>query len=160
MVEGDDEIKLPKLNLNIQKDRFKFFGVYKVDTWLTTGAMVLLFAYFFFVAYHYNFSLDYYSCAAPIHQEELPKFISDTDKAILTGPTPCKNPFYKPTTWVNYEYLAYGEYGTKPGPLFKSLWPVTFGLFAVVFLLNHLIYNRKKKGRKSEVPIVGVPGGL
>jgi len=34
--------------------RYKFFGTYKVDKWIIQSCMLLVFAYLFFVAYHYD----------------------------------------------------------------------------------------------------------
>jgi len=124
----DDEIKLPEIKFDIQKDRYKYFGEYKVDRWIITSCMLLVFGYLFFIAYHYDFKMNYYNCERP-----------------EMGKQTCLNPFYKAATWENAEYLPPGEYGTKLGPLFNSAWYVTIGLFILGFGLNHYIYNRKRK---------------
>jgi hypothetical protein len=57
----------------------------------------------------------------------------------------CKNPFYHASTWENVEYLYSGEYGTKLGFLYNSVWYVVIILFILAFISNHLIYNKIKK---------------
>jgi len=110
----------------INKNRYKEFKGYKFDRWLTTIFMILIFGFLFFVAYHYDFNLDYYQCGANF------------------GET-CTNPFYKELSWKNQPTLSPGEYGQKPGLLFKSVIPVSLiGLF-LLLLSNHLIHNRKVK---------------
>lgn len=110
-------------DIDIQKDRYKMFGPYKIDRWIIQTCMFLVFGYLLFVAWHYDFKLDYYSCGS--HE--------------LEG---CENPFYKPATWVNEEYLPYGEYGTKPGFLFNSMAYVVVLIFIIGFVINHFIYNK------------------
>lgn len=113
---------------------------YKLDRLIFTVGMYLLFTFFFYLIYNSNVSissdLNYYSCSAPPPGEEL-----------------CRNPFYKPPTWVNSEYVPPGEYGNKPGLLFNSIKFVTVAVFILMFLINHVIYNKGKnpfKGLKIE----------
>jgi len=106
------------------KNRYKEFKGYKFDRWLTSFFMVLIFGFLLFIAYHYDFNLDYYACGGN------------------PGDT-CINPFFKEVSWKNSPTLPVGEYGQKPGLLFKSVLPVSIlGLFLLLFS-NHLIHNRK-----------------
>jgi len=114
--------------------RYKLFGVYKVDKWIIQACMFLVFAFLFYVAWSSNFNLDFQSC----------NYDAVNNKPLM-GAESCKNYFYTPTTWKNLEELPPGEYGTKPGPLFKSAWPVTLAILFLGFFINHLIYNRKNK---------------
>ena len=134
--------------MDIQKDRYKMFGEYKVDRWIINAAMLLVFGYLFFVAQHYNYNLDYYKCIAPDHTAI--SYLNESERVILTGPTPCKNPFYKPITWKNYEYLPAGEYGLKPGLLYNSVWYVIIGLFSIAFIVNHFVHNKHLKFIENE----------
>jgi hypothetical protein len=97
-----------------------------------------MFAWLFFVAYHYEFKLNYYSCINPGSEFE-------NSLIPITQPENCKNPFYKAPTWENQEYLPPGEYGTKLGGVFYSAYYVPIVLFALFLLLNHLLYNKGKK---------------
>ena len=139
-VEDDVHIKVidldPPKKFDIQKDRFKYFFGYKVDRWIITTAMMLCFAFLFFIAWSYDFKMNYYFC--PGDQEDLYNNFFDME----THGEDCLNPFYKAPTWENEKYLPPGEYGTKMGPLFNSAWPVTFILFALAFLINHLVHNK------------------
>lgn len=87
--------------------------------------MYIIFGYLFFIAYHYNFDMNYYNCVQPAMGKEL-----------------CLNPFYEPATWKNAEYLPPGEYGFKPGLMFNSLKAVVFGFFILMFALNHFWHNK------------------
>jgi hypothetical protein len=100
---------------------------YKYDKWLFKPFFFLMFAWLFFVAYQYDFKLNYYSC---VNSEY--------------GAT-CLNPFYKEPTWENQQYLKPGEYGTKFGGLFYSAYYMPLVLFALFLLLNHFLYNKGKK---------------
>ena len=111
---------------------------YKFDRWLFKPFLFFMFAYLFFVAYHYDYKLNYFNCITPGSQFEntlLP----------ITPVTECKNPFYKAPTWENKKYLSPGEYGTKLGGVFYSAYYVPLVLFALFLLLNHLLYNKGKK---------------
>lgn len=141
-------------------DRFKIIGNYKVDRWITQGCMALVFAYLFFVAWCADFELDYLVCK---EREEFASIYEEIGPFINFSPQPtdynpewameipnedrehymeCKNPFYRPATWKNKEYLLPGEYGTKPGPLFDWAWGVVFFVFLGGFGLNHIIHNK------------------
>ena len=117
----------------MQKDRFKLFRNtnYKIDRWVFTFFMFLIFGWLFFVAYAHNFNLDYYECIDPN-----PYY----DSGIL-----CENPFYKQTSWKNQEFLPPGEYGTKPTTLFNSIFYVPFIFLFLAGVFNHLIHNRGSK---------------
>lgn len=121
---------MEKIELNIQKDRYKLFGTYVFDRWIFTTMMLLIFGFLFYVAWSYNFNLDYYNCIKPAQMD------------VLKG---CKNPFYQAPTWKQSEYLYPGEYGTKPGFLFDSIWGVVIGSFILAFGLNHYVHNKGKK---------------
>lgn len=108
----------------IQKDRFKVFNGYKLDRWLFQAGMFLVLAWLFFVAWSFNFQLDYYECQADPNDF-------------------CKNPFYKPVTWKNVEYLSPGVYGTDYNNWkFQSVFYVPFIVGSLIFLLNHKSHNR------------------
>jgi len=93
--------------------------------------MWALFLFLFYVAWDYNFNLDYYHCgASPLMPLE---------------ESMCKNPFYKPSDWKNVEYLAPGEYGTKLDGLFQWVTRAPWILFGFGLVLNHLLHNRKYK---------------
>ena len=121
----DIKKKIPPIDL--QKNRYKYYGSYKIDRWLIQASMFLIFGWLFFIAYSYNFDMNYFEC-------------SNMDVTYS-----CKNPFYKPTTWINEPYLPIGEYGTKLGPLYNSAKPVTISILILAFFINHLIYNRGGK---------------
>lgn len=118
------------LNL-INKDRYKNISNWKFDRIIFNIAMLLIFGYLFFVAWHYNFDMDFFKCET----------INIEDS--------CINPFYKPITWKNVENLPTGEYGTKLGLLFESVFYVVIGLLILAFCLNHLLYNRGVKFEKN-----------
>jgi hypothetical protein len=115
--------------MNNQK-RFKIIGGFKLDRYIFQGTFLLVIAWLFFVSWHYDFNMNYYSCYSvdPMYQ--------------------CHNPFYRPATWQNQEYLAPGEYGTKVGPLFDSVYWVPTLFLALAFMLNWRWHN---KGKKIEV---------
>lgn len=127
-----------------KENRYKMFGNYKVDKLIIQVCMYLTFIFLFYVAYHYNFQLDYYSCKQPFANS-----FEMNETLFKNTATQCKNPFYTPPTWKNEEFLSPGEYGTKPGLLFNSIPYVIIGLFIVGFGLNHLIYNRGKNERNN-----------
>jgi len=125
------------------QNRFKrFLNGYRVDRWVTTTAMLLLFLWFFIVAKSYNFSLDYYKCE---HGPGMAEFYPDGSQKEVYSQDYCKNPFYKPQNWKNVEYLPPGEYGAKPGPLFKTVYYSPFLIFGLAFGLNHISHNRRRK---------------
>jgi len=118
----------------LMKNRYKHIGKYKCDRIIFNVAMFTIFIFLFLVAWSYDFNLDYYNC------------IEGADKPMELGAgLECKNPFYEPTTWKNYEYLYEGEYGTKPGALFKSVYYVPLVLLIIALLINHFLYNKKFK---------------
>ena len=122
-----------------QKDRYKIIGAWRFDRWIFTVAMLLIFGWLAFVAYSYDFSLNYYKCETPGGTVE--RFIGSdiTNTRLDFG---CKNPFYKPATWENQEYLMPGEYGTRLGPLFQSVYYVPVALLILAFYINYIIYNK------------------
>lgn len=124
----------------MQKNRYKYFGAYKVDRWIIQVCMFLCFAFLFYVAWHYDFNLDYYSCESPYNDYSRGLTLNGITNDTLHQ---CKNRFYTPVTWKNSEYLPPGEYGTKPGALFNSIWYVTLGIFIIGFAINHFIHNKK-----------------
>ena len=128
-----------KILQSLFPNRYKYLGLYKFDRLIFQVVMFIIFIHLFYIAYHYNFSLDYFSCQSG-------EYIKNIGYA-------CKNPFYTPSSWVNAEYLPNGEYGTKPGALFYSGYYVGFGLLILAFVLNHIIYNKKFKfeGVKDEL---------
>lgn len=128
---------------NASQKRFKRLpNGYKVDRWVTTTAMLLLFLWFFIIANSYNYDLDYYKC---INGPGMAEFYPDGSKKEMYSQDFCKNPFYKPTTWKNQEYLPPGEYGTKLGPMFHSVYYTPFIFFGLAFGLNHLLHNKRRK---------------
>jgi hypothetical protein len=120
-----------KLWKNAQKDRYKQIGGRVFDRWIFTTAMLLTFAWFLFVAWSYDWSIDYYRCGP-----ETPALSFDPAEK-------CDNPFYKPASWKNQAELWPGEYGTKPGPLFQSVYYAPLVVFALALLLN--FKHRKAK---------------
>ena len=124
---------------NAQKDRFKKWGAWVFDRWIFTTALVLVFGWLAFVAWSYDFELNYYKCENPGGSEV--RYIGSdiTDARLNFG---CKNPFYKPTSWRNSEYLMPGEYGTKLGPLFQSVNYVPVVLLLLAFYINYKVYNK------------------
>jgi len=103
--------------------RYKEIKGYKFDKVVFNAGLFLIFGWLLFVAWSYNFDLDYYSCGAAPGEV-------------------CKNPFYKSITWKNYEFLDPGEYGTKPNWLFWSCYWAGFGGLILMFISNHIIHNR------------------
>lgn len=130
---------LKKLMSYDSKQRFKVIGGYNLDKWIFQTCMLVCFTFLFFVAWHYDFKMNYYMCDQSIYPDSF---------GILDQEESCKNPFYEPATWENKEYLPPGEYGRKPGLLYKLLWPVTLGIFALGMLVNHMFHNKgfKNKG--------------
>jgi len=112
-----------------QKDRYKNISTWVFDRWIFSLSMVLCFGWLLFVAWSYDFELDYYECI-----EATPYYSSGVN---------CDNPFYKPITWKNAETLPPGEYGQKPGPLFKSVYYIPAVLLFLASLINYLIYNKR-----------------
>ena len=108
---SDEDIALLSnidLKAKITKDRYNIWkNGYKLDRWIFQITMFSIFGLLFFVAYTNNFQLDYFNCgvakATPFTMDE------------------CKNPFYKPTSWVNEEYLPPGEYGFKGNFIFDNI---------------------------------------
>jgi phosphatidylglycerophosphate synthase len=115
---------------NAQKDRYKIIGNWKFDRWIFTVAMLLIFGWLLFVGWSFNWELDYFSCGE----------VSEYYNAGVV----CVNPFYEPLTWKNSETLIAGEYGVKPGPLFKSVYYVPVFVLLIVTFINYLLYNRRR----------------
>jgi hypothetical protein len=110
-----------------EKDAFKTFSSgYKIDRRIFNFCMIFIFAWLFFVAYHYDFNLDYFECIAP-----------SMNQAVT-----CKNPFYHPADWKTYQELPPGVYGQKPTFLFKTVYWLPFVAIFACLILNHLIHNR------------------
>lgn len=109
---------------SFNKDRYKIVWGYRFDRFLFQIILVLSLGYLFYLAYSANFQLNYFECYPA--KDGL-----------------CKNPFYKPITWENSEYLPAGKYGTEPfGILTKArFYPVLFILTGLV--INHFIHNRR-----------------
>lgn len=138
------EIKREILDLykKVSQKRFKALpNGYTLDRWLTISAMLLTFCWLFFVAYSYNYDLDYYEC---VHGPGMAEFYPDGSQRDVWSQDYCRNPFYKPSNWKNEEFLPPGEYGTKLGPLFHSVYYSPILIFGLAFGLNHLIHNRRK----------------
>jgi hypothetical protein len=129
-----DEIKLDVTPKDLksyyfeQQGRYRYLKGYKLDRWIFITFMWLIFAYLFYTAYSYNFDMDYYECNQPA-----PPY------------TMCKNPFYEPTTWKNLEWIEPGSYGHKPGKLYEYASGVAILGILLAFVVNHIIWNRKKK---------------
>lgn len=127
---------------DIQKNRFKFKLGYKVDTWIFKLVTFLGLMYLLFVAFNYNFDLDYFKCTSGSdgsisgNKLMLNNFIPDNKDGY------CKNPFYKQLTWKNEKYLPPGEYGTKLGADFNYASLVVVGIIIIGIILNHLLNNR------------------
>jgi len=108
---------------------------YRMDRWLMNLAMLTVFGWLFFIAQSYNYNLDFYQCG----NSEIPDYLPQPTEE-------CLNPFYKSgNAWKNQEYLPPGEYGQKPGPLFKSVFYSPFLIYGLAFFLNHIIHNRRRK---------------
>lgn len=149
--ESFEELKDECLNLykKASQKRFKQLpNGYKVDRWLTTTAMLLTFCWLLFIAYSYDFDLDYYQC---INGPGRVEFYPGGSQKELYSQDYCRNPFYKPENWKNQEFLPPGEYGTKPGPLFNTAFYFPLIIFGMAFALNHLTHNRTNtlKGAKK-----------
>ena len=138
--------KLENIKPKFLKERYKVFRGYRFDRLIFNVAMYLIFGYLFFVAYHYDFQMDYFNC--PENPEEAE--FSTNSKFMLGDFVPevkngmCKNPFYK-NTWKNQEYVPPGEYGFKPGPLVNWAWGITLIIMGLAFAINHFVHNRKIK---------------
>lgn len=127
MTEETFELDPKKIKESYRAWRSKSYKIikgYKIDRLIIkTGLLIILVGMFFF-AYSNNFELDYFSCQ---NQVEM-----------------CRNPFYRPMTWKNLEYLSPGEYGVEPN------WPGKLNFFilstlALAFSINHLVHNRRYK---------------
>lgn len=134
------------------KDRYKDFRGYKFDRLIFQISMAAVFIFLFYVAYSHSFNLDYFHC--PL----LADGSLDSSSWLMTRNFEqentqgyCKNPFYKPQNWKNMEYLPPGDYGTKPGLLFRSMYLVVGLILALGFVVNHLIYNKKFDFKKLKV---------
>jgi len=133
--EDSDSIDMTQVKdayKKVSQKRFKHYSNgYKGDRWLFQLTMFLIFGWLFFVAHAHDYKLDYYECIDPNPYYE--------------SGTTCKNPFYEPVTWKNQESLPPGNYGTKPGPLFQSVFYVPILFLAISALANHLIHNRRRR---------------
>lgn len=129
------QVDTKKLWKNIQKNRFKTIqtskGPYKSDRWIWQGVILFCFLWLWFIAHSYDYNLDYYKCGDGERLYEGPHQV-------------CKNPFYKQgTAWKCQPELPYGEYGTKPGPLFNNAGLVAFCIMGLGALINHIWHNRR-----------------
>lgn len=126
--------------------RFKRYpNGYRADRWMFQAGMVLIFAWLFFVAYWYHFDINYYKCEHGAGRSEIYPFGENGIEIKTYEANMCRNPFYKPSLeWRTQEYLPPGEYGTKPGPMFNSIFYVPFLIFGVLAGLNHIIHNRRR----------------
>ena len=111
--------------------RFKDFSGYKLDRWVFQIAMIVSLTWLFYIAYSQGFELDYYNC--------------EEGTELYNSEELCENPFFTEANWKNYEYLPKGEYGKKPGLLFRSTFFVPLILFFLAILLNHFWHNEDKK---------------
>ena len=135
MISDDDKpvdlVKgLREAYASAQNDRYKNIGSWRFDRWIFTTGMFLIFAWLFFVAWSYDWELDYFSCG------EVSEYY---DAGVM-----CVNPFYEPVTWKNSPELIAGEYGVKPGLLFKSVYYVPFIVLGIAIFINYLCYNRRR----------------
>lgn len=139
MIKDSEVINLPSKGeitgfyKKVSQDRFKSFKGYTLDRWLFQFIMWGLFFFLGLFVYINDFELDYYMCDPGI------------DPFTGLSSESCENPFYKPASWKNHEYLPAGEYGKKPTTLFNSLWIITIGAFILGAILNHLLHNRGHK---------------
>lgn len=116
--------------------RFRIIEGYKLDRWLFQAAMYLIFGWLWFVAFSYNYSLDYYECVS--------------GNEYFDSMEVCKNPFYKPeNAWKAHEFLPPGEYGTKPGVLFGSVSWMPVLLLGLAALINHFWHNRGRNNSEQ-----------
>lgn len=125
-------MKLKETWKEITKKRYKIFKGYKVDRFIFNIGFFLILGFLIYVAWSYNFDLDYYNCGGGMYEGNK-----------------CLNPFYKPVSWKNLEFLEPGEYGKKPGVLFYSTFVVAFGGLILMLLLNHFLFNRKFNFKKE-----------
>ena len=101
-------------------------GNYTIDKVIFNVCILLVFGFLWYCAFYYQYDLDSYECmGSPV----------DT----------CRNPFYKPSSWKNLEYVAVGKYGAdlSKGP-FKRAGLISFLILLSAFVLNHFLYNRGK----------------
>ena len=121
----------------VQKNRYKIFdfrkGPYKSDRWIWNGAMLLVFAWLWFIAYSSDYNLDYFKCG-------------DGERLYVGAQQTCKNPFYESqNSWKCLPELGFGEYGTKPTRLFNNAVYVTIAILILALITNHLVHNRRSK---------------
>lgn len=121
-----------------QKGRFvKYPNGYKADRLIFRSALVLMFLFLLVIMFMLKFDFTpraYFKCGD------------------VMG---CKNPFYwQNETRCNYKwcedpYLPQGVYGEKPPRIISSFGPFNIMLFAIAFLVNHLLYNKGFKFNKN-----------
>lgn len=107
--------------------RFQTWDAHKYDRAIFGSILLISLAYLFFVASAHGWQLNHFECGATVGEF-------------------CQNPFYKPVTWENAEFLPAGVYGFSIGPLFKSAIYVPIALFVLGFVVNHWVYNKGKPG--------------
>lgn len=129
-----------------QKDRYKKIGPWTFDRWIFTLAMLAIFGWLAFVGYSFNWDLDYYYCETPGGSAQ---YFVGGGAPVVRPDQFCTNPFFKPATWKNSEFLLPGEYGTKPGPLFNSIYYIPVVALLLAFFINYIIHNRNLKTLKG-----------
>ena|SRR3990167_9780976 len=130
----------------INEDRYKIIGGYKFDKIIFNLFFVLFVAFLFNFAYKNDFDLDYFECGmypdGTIEGNSI--MLQDFSNPYLNVKNGnCRNPFYKPASWKNEEYLTPGVYGLKPVWFIKQPYYFVFGLLFIVLLINHVIHNRR-----------------
>lgn len=132
-----------------KKPRFNFVGNYKFDRYIFLTAMVLVFCFLFYIAYSNNFELDYFYCPLDSQGSITGNKFMLRNYEVENVERGCKNPFFR-DTWKNKPYLEPGEYGNKPGPLFKSAGKVSVLLIVLAVLLNHFWHNKKEEKKHDK----------
>ena len=131
------------LKQKLNKWRWKEFKGYRFDKLIFNVAFYVILAFLFWCCVSVNFDFYYFSCPEKAGSLQGQKFALNGITLDDNLPGLCKNPFYKPFSWRNQEYLTPGEYGTRPGVLFTEAPMISFIILIIAFLINHLIYNRK-----------------
>jgi len=118
---------------------------YIYDKRIFWGAMVLIIAFFFLIAYKNDFSLKYEftleckpgdPCGNPLAEEDYFIYNSITGKDYKKDCT---------AQWCNEELLPTGKYGKKPDRFYYYFTPFCIALVVLGLLLNHLLHNKGKK---------------
>ncbi len=118
---------------------------YIFDRYLLNGAFILLIIWCIFATISYT-SVDYHFYLNCLNR--------GVDGFNNDGFGVCENPFYLDCPVVvekeapllcESEFLGVGEYGNKPSFWFVWLVPFTIFLFALAFVINHIVYNKGDK---------------